>query len=915
VFRNGRSALALTLVLVATLMAIGALFWFVTQSSGTHEAGSSAPLAIEARPEPLAPVAGETARADSRDGARLAQSKQPLAPPPIATGTLRIRALDAGSREPIAGLGFVVVRKRGGETVLARGRTGADGRALVRDLEEDTLCVRTERAPPHAPAAATVSVVAGREDEHEILVGSGGSIVGRVVDDRKLPVAGAALYLSPPVVVFDLGEPLAKTGPDGRFRIECAAGEPRELALLDGDPLQQAWNPVPVLAVLGGRSASAEVVPRTGEDVDVGDLELARAAKFSGHVVDPDERPVAGALVSLREGRLYARGRRPTGASDELLRCGPADAGFQLLAGETLTDAGGRFELEADGSGTSVVVWTRAGALQGFRLPKAEPGAKKDELVLKLEPRTSIALELVDADGAPVPVPAAEISSSGLWAPWGAAGVFGEGRVSVLARAGGTTLAWDSSSARGEDGKWRLQLKVDSARIEELTIHASGYESLVEHPPTGFTARIELQRVLEPLPKLHVRLVPEDRGAKLLPAPGAQLQLHVCMADPLRHANAALGFCCGNGVFWKGNWRGDVLPLVLPVKRKGAFFVHARGRGGAGEYHDVASFGPFDPGPEEHELVLDPARLADAGAGSSARGERFTPASGDPVARLSAKIEDARTGKPIPFAALLLDESVAAPRKPRVQRLDADEGGRIRRAAVRPGRWSVRAVVRGYARNEVAARDFAEGETLDLGTLALEPLPAHSGRLLAADGKPLGGVWLMLVDDSGQEPDTSRSTESVPDGGFTFFGELPPKLLLHAERPAPGPGQPAESQRFALALWPRDEVELLRFSPSRRVVVLLAGTNAGDVPMQVSVCPALSEPTAACDHRLPLLPWHLPLESAAPIDPLAGAQRCALRLAPGRYQLYGQSLLHVLPLTEIQVVLGTGDLELTLGVQ
>jgi hypothetical protein len=51
------------------------------------------------------------------------------------------------------------------------------------------------------------------------------------------------------------------------------------------------------------------------------------------------------------------------------------------------------------------------------------------------------------------------------------------------------------------------------------------------------------------------------------------------------------------------------------------------------------------------------------------------------------------------------------------------------------------------------------------------------------------------------------------------------------------------------------------------------------------------------------------------LEPQHGIQRCALRLAPGRYQLYGQNLLHALPLTEIVVGEETGDLELTLGVQ
>jgi hypothetical protein len=351
------------------------------------------------------------------------------------------------------------------------------------------------------------------------------------------------------------------------------------------------------------------------------------------------------------------------------------------------------------------------------------------------------------------------------------------------------------------------------------------------------------------------------------------------------------------------------------VRRKAAFFVHLRGRGGDAAFHDLESFGPFEPGPDEHELAFDPARLAHERADVAARGQRTRFAPGDRLARLSARVEDARTGKPIPLAALLLEESVAPPRRPRVQRLDADEAGLIRAALVRAGRWSVRPVVRGYARAELAQRDFAEGQSLDLGTLRLEPLPLHAGRLFDASGAPVSQAWLALLDAAQSEIDLSRQSGCTPQGFFGFYGDWPEKAVLHVELPAPGPGQPPESQRFALESWPANEARELHLRPSRRVVLLLNGTSASEPPLLVSACPALDEPSGVCDHRQPLLPTHLPLETAVALEPLPGMQRCALRLAPGRYQLYGQNLLHALPLTEVQVLEGTGEMELTLGVQ
>ncbi len=907
----GRSSTGLMLLLAAALCALGVLAWWVVGNSGPH-ASLAVPLDAPAtREDASAPIASDPSgagaareRESSASGRPAAASAHEPAPPP--RGTLKLRVLDATSREPIAGLAFLVLADRGREFVLARGRTDAHGCAQVRELEAQALCVRTERAPPHAAAFARTSVLADREQELEILAGRGGALVGRVVDDRKLPVAGAALHLTPPVELSTLGKPVAESGPDGRFRIECVASDALTAA---SDAASAA---VPVLAVLGLQSAHAEAIPRADADVDLGDLELARAARYAGRVVDPDDRPVAGALVSLHEGRLYARTHRPQDAQDELLRRAPADADFQLLAGETLTDGGGRFELEADGSGVRVVVWSRAGALQPFPLPRTEPGARRDDLVLRLEPRTSVVLELVDAAGASAPVPAAQISSRGLWAPWGAAGVFGEGRVSILARAGGKPIAWDSSGVRGSDGAWRFDLRTDAARIEELDLSASGYALLNEHPAQGFQAPIVLRRTLVPLPALRVRLVSSDRDAHLLPEPGEELQLHVCMADPLRHANAALGFCCGNGCFWKGDWRGETLPLCVPVRRAGAYFVHVRVRQ-AGEFRDLVSFGPFEPGAEEHELALDAASLAESVRVS---GRRATPlATGEPVALLDARLEDARTGKPIQRASLLLAEIVAPPREPRVQRIDADEAGLIRRVSVRAGRWSVRGIARGYARSVLAERDIGQGQTLDLGTLQLEPLPAHGGRVLDASGAPVGDAWLALLDAAATELDASRMSTCTSDGWFLFYGDVPAKAVLHVERPARAPGEPIEAQRFAIAAWTDGKPRDVRLAPSRRIVLLLNGTSPGEVPLPISVCPAPDEPTGLCDHRGALPAVHVVLETSVPIEPLPGMQRCVLRLAPGRYQLYGQNLLHSLPVTELEVGAGTGDVELTLGVQ
>ncbi|MBK7644652.1 MAG: carboxypeptidase regulatory-like domain-containing protein [Planctomycetes bacterium] len=903
-----RSVHALLLALFTACAAIAGTAWWIARES-SHE---TAP-AVEFQGKPRLASSEELPAADTHAAQRDAQQAeaQPRsAPRPLPAGTLRLRVLDAATHAPVAQLRFVVCRERGAEFVLAHGTTDKDGRAEILGLEQDALFVRTERKPPYAEQCAGFALDAEHARELLIEVGAGGVLTGRVVDDRKRPLAGASIFLEELASVWDPREPLVHTGADGRFRIECVASRAGELALEEGAWRVDSWKPVPLTALHEHMRVCVQAEPKPGEEVDLGDLELSRTATYLGLVVDAEKRPLPGALLSVRPERMGARLETSEASGAAALLLGPADAGFELLEGEVLTDSAGRFELHTDGHEPKLLVRTRAGEEQPFQLPALEPGARKEEILIEVAPRLELELQLVLHDGASAPVPALGISAQGLRAPWGLGGKYGTGRVWALARSGGATIAWDSTAVHGADGRWRLQLRAPPARIEELEISASGYEPLVEHPDQGFLAHTRLRRELEELPALHVRLEAPRELEQLLPAPGAPLELHACMADPLRSAGTELGSCCGFGVFWQGEWRGEALSLVLPVRRKAAFWIYARVRGSEGGLGGLASFGPFDPGAEEHAIEFDPRPPA-ALAGRDAR-VRVSPSARGDVPRVEARFEDAHTGKALALAALQLSEVVAAPRIARTQSIASDETGRIQDAAVRPGRWAIRATLRGYEPAEVGERDFPRGETLDLGRIALVPLPEHTGRLLDAEGKPLPNAWLMLADGVTVDVDGSRMALCSAGGDFSFFGELPPKFVLHVRCAPAARGEPSDSQRFALEPWPATEKKIVRLRPARRVLLTLIGVSPEDAVLPISVCPSPEEETALCDHRLPIHAFHVPLENAVPFEALPGAQRCALRLAAGRYQAYGQNVLHSLPATSFEVTQGDGDLELTL---
>ena len=150
-----------------------------------------------------------------------------------------------------------------------------------------------------------------------------------------------------------------------------------------------------------------------------------------------------------------------------------------------------------------------------------------------------------------------------------------------------------------------------------------------------------------------------------------------------------------------------------------------------------------------------------------------------------------------------------------------------------------------------------------------------------------------------------------------LFGELPPRLLLQVDASRFRAQGKEAVQRFALDAWPGSEVKELRLLPARHVVVSLVGL--ADASMEsafvLCACPAPGEPTSICDHRRPTTAEHAVLAGSNELDPMPGARRFELRLAPGRYQLWGFDMLHDLPVTEIEVAAGSGDIPIEIALR
>ena len=631
---------------------------------------------------------------------------------------------------------------------------------------------------------------------------------------------------------------------------------------------------------------------------------LSRAAIFVGRVLDSHGRPVEGALVTGRHERDEVR-RKAQSEHDALGRP-PGDPEFHLYSREALTNGSGEFELHLDPGWLHVLVWTRADQMQRFFKPEivGKAGERTDGFVLQLAGLTNVELELVDASGAPAQVPTAGFGSKTRGYRWSSSLRENE-IVAVEARAGDGTQGRGWSTSRDPDGIWRMQVNLDPEAIEELEVTAAGYETIAERSTSGFTALVHRRLVLRELPSVRVRLAPKDPSAKVLEAPGVLVSLHACMADPARRAARGRD-CCGFGSMWRDSWNGAPLSLVLPVGRKGAFWVYAYAQDANEEYktHEVAHFGPFEAGADEHDLVLDPADFVHVMPKDEVT--RNPPEASAPgtehSAIIRAHISDAKTGKGVPKVWVNLSEIAPAGRRSRSVQDFTDDNGDLVASSKPAGRWTMFAGKNGYKRAELGERETRAGETLDLGTILLEPYTVHRGRLLDEDGKPPARAWFCVVGTSGDLFAENGGGSTDENGAFKLLGDLPPKFNVQASA--------KRTQRFLLDLWPEDEIKELRFVPSRRVVVTIVGAEAEESELIPYVCPAPGEPTATCDHRIPVTEHHLELARGLALGSAPEGQRYAFLLAPGRYQIWGGNLLHELTWTEFEVAAGEGDIQL-----
>jgi hypothetical protein len=378
---------ALAVVVVVVGIGLGVLWATRDGERSAARSREEAPAArMDVVPQELAPavVAAGAAEAERREATDVpaAEASPASEPQPAATAVASVLVFRARPAAPEAApmAGGTLVGPRG--VTPRRATSGPDGEvalALARASIEGERLQLEASAPGRLRRSVYVDGrVLANTAEHflgEIVLAPGGSLAGRVVDERGAPVAGASVIVRPPVAEPHPGErvllPMSWFG-DG-VRVEGTTGAEGGYRL-DGVPCGE----VEVLASdklrLVARSAPCSV--RAGEETRLPDLVLEEADdadRIRGLVLAADGAPVAGVFVALLAADENASyGGVPSGPDGRFTLLAPRDRTYVLRA----TDRETRASVKA------------RDVLTGGR-----------EVVLRFGARTEIEVAVRDADG------------------------------------------------------------------------------------------------------------------------------------------------------------------------------------------------------------------------------------------------------------------------------------------------------------------------------------------------------------------------------------------------------------------------------------------------------------------------------------------------------------------------------------
>ena len=192
-------------------------------------------------------------------------------------------------------------------------RTDEKGEVVFREVRRGGV---TLMAQPGGWGRARIE--GGKENEATIEIPAGFAITGVVVDPDDRPVAGATIILARSGAI-NVGRPYGRSDSQGRFTVPNV-----EKGLRSIGARAPGWAPTPMILLIAKEGEKHELKLRFSN----------RGGAVAGIVLDPENKPVEGALVKVggRRTRQF-----PTEDGHNASEAGPV---------QTRTNAEGRFEVK-----------------------------------------------------------------------------------------------------------------------------------------------------------------------------------------------------------------------------------------------------------------------------------------------------------------------------------------------------------------------------------------------------------------------------------------------------------------------------------------------------------------------------------------------------------------------------------------
>lgn len=254
----------------------------------------------------------------------------------------------------------------------------AHGTVRLADVPTGDVRVGLLRLPPRHLVLAP-----GEDARVELVVPGGVDVLGRVVDARGAPVAGAEVWLSETTDVERVGRRHGAAQPIERGAV-VATTDDRGRFLLSSVRVDQHLG-----ARKAGHAPSVLVRPH-GAPGDECELELVlpgAEGRLRGRVLDPAGRPVTGARVCAGD---------PRAGSDVVLADGRGTHGPSVRT--TTTDADGEFALDALTPGPTPLEVSRSG-LAVHRSAREAGSGPAEPIEIRMQPTPRLAGRVLDERG------------------------------------------------------------------------------------------------------------------------------------------------------------------------------------------------------------------------------------------------------------------------------------------------------------------------------------------------------------------------------------------------------------------------------------------------------------------------------------------------------------------------------------